>query len=787
MIKLAFPGSFERCFAPIRGVLRALVMASLFAVPASLLVRAQTESYFPQAIRGDARSTTRVLLQNPGDAPGTATVEFFDQNGQRQEIRNAELQPNGSEEIVLGGAGVPTTVGSAAVKSSRTVLATGFYALEVGTYPLPPVGLLPVTKARSWRGFATVSSSVDTGLALANPTSDPANCQITAYTGPAGQPVGSAVFSLEARRQSARFLRQFITDLPPAYQGGFSLECDREVVPVALTQRRRDGAIAAVAMDSSKGSRVVYFPQAIRGNSENTIRILVQNASDRPAAVTVQFYDQNGLLRETRNAQLQPDGSDAIALGGTGVPTTVGWAVVTSDQKVLTTGFYSLQVAGQSLPQVGVLPVAKARSWRGFATVSSTVNTGLAVANPGPKNVNCQIAAHTGPGGQVVGTEDFALGTGQQTAQFLPQLVSSLPPVFQGEFSLSCDQEIVPVALVQRKGDGAISALAMPSHIEPSTHHYAQIGLLSAPPEIASLALSPDGSIVAYGSYGQNTIDLVDLSNSQQIRTLSGHTQPVTSLAFSPDGQILASTGTVFLPPERDGFVRLWRVATGAEMAAVDTGASGTSELRFSQDGELLSGPSGGSPLQTVVWRADTLEPVQTVEGVFRTAAFSPDTSRLAGAARDEYLHVMDLSDGSEVMEMSGHNGWVTATAYDRSGKFIASGGDDQTIRLWDAETGNLLRTLNGHESSPEVVVYSPDGRILASLGSGVKITRTSGGVTLTFIDRDRVLRLWDTESGSLLATVNVGSDLLTAFAFSFDWEYLVTAADNGNIRVFQR
>src|SRR5438876_963050 len=80
-----------------------------------------------------------------------------------------------------------------------------------------------------------------------------------------------------------------------------------------------------------------------------------------------------------------------------------------------------------------------------------------------------------------------------------------------------------------------------------------------------------------------------------QIRLLTGHTAPVTLLAFSPDGKTLASTGTVNLPPQRDGSVRVWDVTAGTQLATVAT--AGTNALTFSPDGTLLAGASGGDPV----------------------------------------------------------------------------------------------------------------------------------------------------------------------------------------------
>ncbi len=439
-------------------------LLSILACLLTVYAAAQRQVYFPQAIRGDVNNTTRILTYNPGTTRVDVTIRFFSQSGQAQETQSTTLEPDGSDEIVLGGADVLLTVGWVEVMATEPILATAFYTLEVAGAALPPVGVLPVTPANSWRGFGDVAIDlVSTGLAVANQSPDPAECRLTTYTGINGQVVGVTNIELGAGDQTAQFLPQLIPDLATPYLGGFGLDCDQPVVPVALTQRAGDGAIAAVAMDSGEGATQMYLPQAIRGNAQNTTRILVQNPGDSSAGVTLRFFDQEGQQEEERLTNLEPDGSDEIVLGGPETPLGVGWVELTATRPILATAFYALEVGGTSLPPVGVLPVTGADRWWGFGDVN-ILNTGLAVANPetGPGEADCELTTYEGTEGQVAGASAIQLGAGQQIAQFLPQLIQDLSTPYQGGFSLDCHgKEVVPVALTQRRSDGAISAVAM--------------------------------------------------------------------------------------------------------------------------------------------------------------------------------------------------------------------------------------------------------------------------------------------------------------------------------------
>jgi len=223
--------------------------------------------------------------------------------------------------------------------------------------------------------------------------------------------------------------------------------------------------------------------------------------------------------------------------------------------------------------------------------------------------------------------------------------------------------------------------------------------------EALSVAYSPDGAHLALGMW-DGTVWLWQLSDDKLLHTMERHSAQVQSVAFSPDGKLLASSAM--------GEVRLWQVGDGTLLRTLEPSGAGWMEsAAFSPDGDFLASFSNG---KVWLWQMPDGALVNSFEteddGYAGSVAFSPDSAALALGKHDKVL-VWQVADGKLLRTLDVPAG-VSSIVFSPDGSLLVSASGD-TVQLWRVSDGSLLHTLAGHTGVVTSVAFSADGRFIAS------------------------------------------------------------------------
>ncbi len=262
-------------------------------------------------------------------------------------------------------------------------------------------------------------------------------------------------------------------------------------------------------------------------------------------------------------------------------------------------------------------------------------------------------------------------------------------------------------ALAENPSDRPVQFVTMPAEYHP----------------VLALALSPDEKRLAVGRANHTYIHDLGQTNYPVVAQLEGHRDAVQALAWSRDGQRLASGSY------RE--IRLWEMPSLTGLMEITNGLGGRiTALQFTSNSATLVASDG----------------VPTKSGV---------------------VHLFSTSDGKEQLRLAAHKDPIYALCLSADGKLIATAGADKVIRLWEPVSQKEIGKLEGHTGHILALAFSPDGTMLASGGA------------------DKVLNFWGTTNWSQAITLTSHPAPVTSLAWTADGKNLTSSCEDGMPRRF--
>ena len=286
----------------------------------------------------------------------------------------------------------------------------------------------------------------------------------------------------------------------------------------------------------------------------------------------------------------------------------------------------------------------------------------------------------------------------------------------------------------------------------------------STPEASPSPSSTPQSPIIAAGNLDRLSV-FASFGEGELHRTI----------AFSPDGTVLASAGG----NTEDFHIRLWEVPTGRLVHTLIGHSSIIWDISFSADGRFFASASGDGTAKVWDWKSGELLQALDFPGQAVSVSFSPDSQSFAigGGIGWPDAAIWTYSVTTWERSMTLVEFWnIPDIAFSPNGQLIVGGGTSRNVRVWRAMDG-AEQSILYHSGQVSSIAISPDGSVVAT---GLCEASDANAQCIT-----GAVWLWDLQSGTLVKQLSNFPDLVEDVAFSQDGGQIFAGSRNGGLLIY--